>query len=170
MKWQIWSGPGSRAKWVQCPRRSEELWSIRWLKSANKTRNSQSCEIVRNISFTFAILVGLREATMKRIVSRIYGKTSSFFLGIILVAIVAAAMLSCTKSAETSKPAAAQPSGIKVEVRDGRPVVITTSTAEFQILTSGLVQAALLKDGKRLTLDESGPASAGGSDSIMHDG
>ena len=35
------------------------------------------------------------------------------------------------------------------------PIVVTTSAAEFKILPSGLVQATLLKDGKRLSLDRS---------------
>ena len=34
------------------------------------------------------------------------------------------------------------------------PIVLTTGAAEFQILPSGYVQASLVKDGKRLTLDE----------------
>ena len=37
--------------------------------------------------------------------------------------------------------------------------MLTTGAAEFQILPSGYVQASLVKDGKRLTLDE--PASDG---------
>ena len=79
-------------------------------------------------------------------------------------------MLSCTKAPEQAKPAPAQPSDIKVEVRDGGPVVVTTSSAEFQILPSGFVQASLLKDGKHLTLDEPPVGSTGGSDSIVHEG
>src|ERR1035437_4322656 len=47
----------------------------------------------------------------------------------------------------TSKP-------VYVVVKDGGPVVITSSTSEFQILPSGYVQASLLKGGHRLTLDE----------------
>ncbi|HXX00461.1 MAG TPA: hypothetical protein VEJ00_04550, partial [Candidatus Acidoferrales bacterium] len=82
---------------------------------------------------------------------------------------VAGLMPSCSKPAAPPQPAS-HPSDIKVEVRDGGPVVITTSTAEFQILPSGFLQAALLKDGKRLTLDEPGVGSTGGSDSIIHEG
>jgi alpha-galactosidase len=52
-------------------------------------------------------------------------------------------------------------------VRDGGPIVLTTSAAEFQILPSGFLQATLLKDGKRLTLDEPGEGSSGGSDSVV---
>src|SRR5271166_4340892 len=90
----------------------------------------------------------------------------SFILGITLAGI-AAGMLSCTKPLEQPqqpKPAPSRPSDIKVEVRDGGPVVLTTSTAEFQILPSGFLQATLLKDGKRLTLDEAEVGSAGGSE------
>jgi len=83
---------------------------------------------------------------------------------------VACLMLSCSKAPEQPKPAPARPSDIKVEVRDGGPVIVTTSTAEFQILPSGFVQASLLKDGKRLTLDEPPVGSSGGSDSIVHEG
>src|SRR5580700_11616247 len=79
-------------------------------------------------------------------------------------------MLSCSKPAEQPKVDTARPSDIKVEVRDGGPVVVTTSAAEFQVLPSGFLQATLLKDGKRLTLDEPGVGSAAGSDYIVHDG
>jgi len=47
-----------------------------------------------------------------------------------------------------------QPSAIKVEVVPGGPVVLTTSGAEFQVRSDGYVQAWLLKDGQRLSLDE----------------
>ena len=93
----------------------------------------------------------------------------SFLVGII-VAGAAWLMLSCTKQPEKPKPEPSRPSDIKVVVRDGGPVVVTTSAAEFQILPSGFLQAALLKDGKRLTLDEPGVGSTGGSDSIMIQG
>src|SRR5215469_2424323 len=76
----------------------------------------------------------------------------------------------CTKRAEAPKQPPSQPSAIKVEVRDGGPILVTTKTSEFQILPSGFVQATLLKDGKRLTLDEPVVGSTGGSDSIIHDG
>jgi hypothetical protein len=78
--------------------------------------------------------------------------------------------LSCSKPAVRPKAAASRPSDIQVEVRDGGPVVVTTSAAEFQILPSGFLQATLLKDGKRLTLDEPGVGSAAGSDYIVHEG
>jgi len=81
-----------------------------------------------------------------------------------------AVLLSCSKPAPQPSAPPSQPSYIKVDVHDGGPVVITTSAAEFQILPSGFLQAILVKDGKRLTLDEPNVGSTGGSDSIIHDG
>jgi alpha-galactosidase len=93
----------------------------------------------------------------------------SVILGITL-ATVLGATISCTKPPAQPKPAPSRPSDIKVEVRDGGPVVISTRATEFQILPSGFLQATLLKGGQRLTLDEPGVGSAGGSDSVVHQG
>jgi alpha-galactosidase len=92
-----------------------------------------------------------------------------FILGM-LVAGIACLMLGCSKPAVQPKEPPSRPSDIKVEVRDGGPIVVTTSAAEFQLLPSGFVQATLLKDGKHLTLDDPDIGSSAGSDYIMHDG
>jgi alpha-galactosidase len=86
---------------------------------------------------------------------------------LIIPIILASALLSCSKPSPQPKTAPSRPSDIVVEVRDGGPVLLTTSTSQFQILPSGFLQAALLKDGKRMTLDEPGVGSTGGSDSIV---
>ncbi|HEY3972953.1 MAG TPA: alpha-galactosidase [Candidatus Sulfotelmatobacter sp.] len=86
---------------------------------------------------------------------------------VLMLAGFAGLMLSCTKVSVQPKAPPSRPSYINVEVRDGGPVVITTSAAEFQILPSGFLQASLLKDGKHLTLDEPNVGSTGGSDSII---
>ncbi len=52
-------------------------------------------------------------------------------------------------------------------MKPGGPIVLTTSAAEFQILPSGYIQAALLKGDQKLTLDQAG---AGGSDVLVQDG
>jgi alpha-galactosidase len=96
-------------------------------------------------------------------------RSYSIILVLTLTAL-AGVMLSCSKPATQPKAPPSRPSDIKVEVRDGGPLVLTTGAAEFQILPSGFVQATLLKDGKRLSLDEPEAGSAGGSDSIVHDG
>ncbi|HEX3821125.1 MAG TPA: glycoside hydrolase family 36 protein [Candidatus Sulfotelmatobacter sp.] len=93
-------------------------------------------------------------------------QVSSLFLGVAL----AAALLSCSKTAEQPKPIPSRPSDVNVKVSDGGPIVITTTTAEFQVLPSGFLQATLLKDGKRLSLDEPPVGSTGGSDSIILQG
>jgi alpha-galactosidase len=83
---------------------------------------------------------------------------------------IAMLLLSCSRIAVEPKAAPSRPSDIKVQVRDGGPLILTTSAAEFAVLPSGFLQATLLKDGKRLTLDEPAVGSAGGSDSIVHQG
>src|ERR1051325_8553733 len=65
---------------------------------------------------------------------------------------------SCTRStdpaADKSAPAT---SAIKVQTNQGSSIALTTSTAEFQVSPSGAVQAFLLKNGARLTLDVPSP-------------
>jgi alpha-galactosidase len=108
---------------------------------------------------------------MKRIASNGRLRRPRCSSSIAVIALVGIAFLSgCKKAPDQEKTTGGRPSDIKVEVRDGGPVVITTNTAEFQVLPSGFLQATLLKDGKRLTLDEPGVGSAAGSDYIVHDG
>lgn len=92
----------------------------------------------------------------------------SFFLGIVIA--VTLLLLSCTKTPPPPKAPPSTPSDIKVDIKDGGPVIITTTAAEFQILPSGFLQATLRKADKRLTLDEPNVGSAGGSDSIVSGG
>ena len=99
--------------------------------------------------------------------------TLPYFCSIILAIAfsgLVGSMLSCSKPPAQPKLAPSKPSDIKVVVHDGGPLTFTTSAAEFQILPSGFLQGTLLKDGKRLTLDEPGEGSSGGSDSIVHQG
>ena len=93
-----------------------------------------------------------------------------YLLPTIVCIVLSGMMLNCSRQAEAPKSTPSRPSDIKVEVHDGGPIVVTTNTAEFQILPSGFVEATLLKNGQRLTLDEPGPTSTGGSDSIVHEG
>lgn len=88
---------------------------------------------------------------------------------LICATLLGSAILSCSKPVSPPKPPPSKPSDMTVQVRDGGPVVLTTPAAEFQILPSGFLQATLLKDGKRLTLDEPPVGSTGGSDSIIHE-
>jgi alpha-galactosidase len=64
-------------------------------------------------------------------------------------------MLSCSHEPKAAQqPVASSPSTIKVDVSPGGPITIVTSAAEFQVLPSGYINAHLLKDGQKLTLDE----------------
>jgi alpha-galactosidase len=80
--------------------------------------------------------------------------------------------LSCSRPATQTQSAAppSRPSDIKVAVNDGGPVVIQTSSAEFQVLPSGYVQGFLVKSGKKLTLDEPRVGEPGGSDYVVSGG
>ena len=89
---------------------------------------------------------------------------------LLLALVLTSAIVTCSKPPAQPKPAPSRPSDIKVDVRNGGPIAITTSSAEFQILPSGFLQASLMKNGKLLTLDEPEVGSAGGSDSIIHEG
>ena len=53
-----------------------------------------------------------------------------------------------------SKEPPTHPSDISVEIKSGGPVVLTTSSAVFEVAPSGYISAFLLRDGKRLTLDD----------------
>jgi len=55
---------------------------------------------------------------------------------------------------ETVKPQPTQPSAISVDIKGGGPVTLATSAAEFEITPDGYVHALLLKDGKKLSLDD----------------
>jgi alpha-galactosidase len=78
------------------------------------------------------------------------------------------ASVSCSRPpAKTETAAPPEPSQIKVEVKPGGPIILTTSSAEFQILPSGYIQAALLKGDQRLSLDQ---PSAAGSDLLLQNG
>jgi alpha-galactosidase len=76
-------------------------------------------------------------------------KRTTLFLAMFLVLVG----VGCNQSTPPSSPASPQISAIKVEVKSGGPIVLTTSAAEFQVLPSGAVQAFLLKNGAKRTLE-----------------
>jgi alpha-galactosidase len=94
-----------------------------------------------------------------------------FVVAAILLLVMAGGMLlfsvGCARTPKKTAEPPSQPSTIQVTVNDGGPVVLTTSTAEFQVLPSGYVQASLLKDGKKLSLDEPRLGSPTDSDYLV---
>ncbi|HEY7615519.1 MAG TPA: hypothetical protein VH744_01840, partial [Terriglobales bacterium] len=79
-------------------------------------------------------------------------------------------IVSCNRQKTKSAEARWQPSGMKVEVKSGGPVIITSSTSEFRVLPSGYVQAFLLKDNQKLTLDDPKVGAPADSDFLVQDG
>lgn len=88
--------------------------------------------------------------------------SSVFIVGLTLVA--------C--SHQSAPPAQEKPtsSQVAVAVEGNTSVTIKTSAAEFDIFRSGYVQAFLLKDGKRLTLDEPSPGLSEKGDAVTVSG
>jgi alpha-galactosidase len=87
----------------------------------------------------------------------------------LLLALLLANTPGCQRSAQKSAQPAEQLSTIKVELPPGGPAMLTTSSAEFRILSSGQVEAWLTQNGKKLTLDNSS-GGAGTADYVIHDG
>ncbi len=91
---------------------------------------------------------------------------TAYFWPQVCLVVLAASLLGVTSCGQSAAPPAEQalPSAVAVTVNPGGPVLLKTPAAEFEILPSGYIQAYLLTDGKRLTLDEPEPgtASAGG--------
>src|SRR5581483_5083265 len=68
----------------------------------------------------------------------------------------------CQRSTAPAPPTT-QPSAIKVSVNNAGPVIITSRDAEFQVLPSGYITAALLKGREKLTLEDSAGSKAANS-------
>jgi alpha-galactosidase len=88
----------------------------------------------------------------------------------LLFALLLANTPGCQRSAQKPAQSAEQLSTIKVELPPGGPAILTTSSAEFRILSSGQVEAWLTQNGKKLTLDNSTASPNAGSDYIIQDG
>src|SRR5690349_3841516 len=90
-----------------------------------------------------------------------------FWVGLFLMMLMLCG--GCKRDAKPA-PSPSELSSIKVVVTPGGPVTITSSTAEFQILPSGYVQAALLKNGQKLTLDDPEPGKPMDSNFVVTGG
>src|SRR5437667_6752578 len=89
-----------------------------------------------------------------------------------LVLVVAGAMLfytGCTRTAKRAPETRLEPSKISVVANSGGRIVLTTSTAEFQILPSGYLQVSLFKGGQKLSLDDPRESSPAESDYLVQE-
>jgi alpha-galactosidase len=86
------------------------------------------------------------------------------------LSLLAVFSVACKRQQPKPKAAPFQPSAIKVEIKPGGPVILTTTSTEFQVQPSGYIQAFLLHGEQRLTLDEPKPGSPSNSSYIVQDG
>jgi alpha-galactosidase len=86
----------------------------------------------------------------------------SRLMGLCVALLMSSALTDCNQSPRAGKPVPTT-SAISVTTRPGGPVVIRTSTAEFQLTAAGYLQAKFLQNGQELTLDdpqaEAGPSA-----------
>ena len=89
--------------------------------------------------------------------------------GLCIVLLMASALTDCNQSPPAGK-AVPTTSAISVTTRPGEPIVIRTSTAEFQLTAAGYLQARLLRDGQELTLDDPQPEAGSSADYVVSGG
>src|ERR1700730_9566148 len=90
---------------------------------------------------------------------------------LIVVAIGTMLLLAgCTRTTKKQAEPHSEPSKISVVLTPGGPVVLTTRTAEFQVLPSGYIQALLLKGGQQLSLDDPRQGNPEESSYLVQDG
>jgi alpha-galactosidase len=77
-------------------------------------------------------------------------------------------VVSC--SGKRSKTAAQAESRTSVTISPDGPLVITTSSSEFQVSRTGYIRAALLRDGRKLSLDDAAADTQTSADEIVTDG
>ena len=88
----------------------------------------------------------------------------------VFLAAIVIALSGCREQPSPPSGQAQSSSSVSVTVNPGGPAVLQTASAEFDVLPTGYVQAWLLKDGKRLTLDEPQPGPAASGDSVVSGG
>ena len=77
-------------------------------------------------------------------------------------------VVSCSR--KQAEPANAPSSRVSVSISPNGPVIITTATTQFQVSEAGYLQASLLRDGKKLTLDDEEADAQAGADGLVSQG
>jgi alpha-galactosidase len=79
-------------------------------------------------------------------------------------------IVSCNRKG--AEPRAEQGGGsrVSVSVNPGGPVVITTATTQFQVNGAGYLQASLVRDGQKLTLDDAQADPQASADAVVSNG
>ena len=108
---------------------------------------------------------------MKRIASGCRGSLPSLYSFLIVLVAGAAVADGGLYEAVGCNPSPSRPGRLISRSRCATEGLSCSARAlpSSRVLPSGFLQATLVKDGKRLTLDEPGVGSTGGSDSIVHE-
>ncbi len=88
------------------------------------------------------------------------GRKLGWLAGLVVVGLFAIGIVH--KPAMRASGAEPGHSAIQVEADAKGPIILTTKTAEFRILPSGYVQASLIENGRKLTLDDPAVSEAAG--------
>lgn len=91
------------------------------------------------------------------------------FAALWLAVLLCVPLVGCNRVRSTPIPGQ-ESSAISVTVTPAGPVVIKTPTAEFQLTAAGYLQANLLRNGQRLTLDDIQADPKGSADSVVSGG
>jgi alpha-galactosidase len=91
---------------------------------------------------------------------------------VVLFAFAIASTIGCNTQQLKPRPKEqpTKPSDIQVEIKSGGPLVLTTSSSVFQVEPSGYIEAFLMRDGKRLTLDDPKLGAPNESDYFVQNG
>ena len=91
---------------------------------------------------------------------------------LVLFSFAIASTLACNQAPikQAAKELPTKPSDILVEVKSGGPLVLTTSTSVFEVEPSGYVQAFLMRESRRLTLDDPKQGAPNESDYFVQNG
>jgi len=93
----------------------------------------------------------------------------SRLMGLCVALLMTSALTDCHQSPRGGK-AVPTTSAISVTTRPGGPVVIRTSTAEFQLTATGYLQAKFLQNGQELTLDDPQAEAGSSADYVVSGG
>lgn len=93
--------------------------------------------------------------------------STSAWARIVVLAVCGIVFLSCEKATVQPVEPASAASAVTATVNPNGPIALKTSEAEFTLWPSGYIQATLIKDGGRLTLDEPEQSGSASSDSLV---
>ncbi|HVN78545.1 MAG TPA: hypothetical protein VMW38_06070, partial [Terriglobia bacterium] len=120
-----------------------------------------SCYVISNQFLNRSVPGGRSHVRIKKLWKRML---------LVLLGSFALSAMACSKAAPPPAKEKVARSAITVTVAGGSPVLLKSTSAEFDIGPSGYVQAFFLQDGNRLTLDEPDAGLPVSGDSLLSAG